>query len=92
MKHLTWLAPYVTTLQNRKKKMCFCIYNATPFQNFHKNASNQLINTFTVSTIGRRYLSYHHPSSFTWYLTAIPVSLSFYTLLTIITKGYKIQH
>jgi len=91
MKPLTWLASYVTTFVNRKK-MGFYIYNATPFQNFHKTASNQLINTFTVSTICRSYLSHQHPPSFTWYLSAIPVSLSFCTLLTIITKGYKIQH
>jgi len=59
----------------------FSIYiMLTPFQMFHENANIQSINNFLVSTIYHSYLSHQYPPSFTWYLSAIPVSVSFFIL------------
>jgi hypothetical protein len=85
MKPLTWLASYVTNLQKRKK-IGFCIYKAKTFLIFHKPESNP--STPSLFQRSAELPIHHNPLG----TSAIPVSLSFYTLLTVITTGYRTQH
>jgi hypothetical protein len=89
MIQLSWLASHVITFQTRRNKTGFCIYKGKTTAVFLKLRPT---NSFTVSTTCHSYLSHQYPPSSTCYPSAVPLTVTFYILLTVITTGYQIPH
>ena len=85
---LPWLKSHVLNYQTKTQMFYLFIRQQIP----HSFTKLRAINIFTVSTICNIYVSHQYPPSFTWYLSAIPVSVRIHALLAIFTTSYKTKH